>query len=204
MKKLYVFLVTVIALFCTGTAFSQDIYFSAVGAREDANSAPVTSGTLTANASPQQEGALRNFATITSFQYGYENASTIGSAGNNVGKTQLNAITITKNVDQSSNRLMQAGLSGIILSSAQILVTRSSGDNAAPATVYKIDLKNAIITEFNASAGVGTGCTNGCVGESFKIIYGAIQVTTYTQSNTGVITANPPATWNQTTNTANF
>ncbi len=199
MKKQYVILIGFLICFCSSTAFSQDIYVKVIQDR--------TNAVLTQGASPDAPtSALRDYTRITSMAFGLENGATIGGGGGTgsaPGRTRLNDLTITKIVDLSSTRLMQALAAGEPMELVEILHVRSN--DRGTSTIYKVELGNAFFTKNTVSS--IPDCSNGClsVNESFTFIYGKIRVTTYTQNQNGSITTNPnPFVWDQTRNTPTF
>lgn len=196
MKKQYIVLIGFLICLCASTAFSQDIYVKVIANRNN--------GVLTQGASPDAPTtALRDYTRITSLQYGMENGATIGSGGTSTGRTSLTGLTITKTVDLSSTRLMQALAAGEPLELVEILYvnTRQGGSS----TIYKVELGNAILK--NNTVNSIPGCADGCpnVAESFSFVYAKIRVTTYTQNPDGRIMPNPnPFVWDQTRNTPTF
>lgn len=196
MKKQYIVLIGFLICFCSSTVFSQEIYVKVV--RDNNN------GVLTQGASPDAPtSALRDYTRITSLQYGMENGATIGSGGAGAGKTRFDDLTITKTVDLSSTRLMQALAVGNVLELVEILYVKTDSRNTF--TIYKVELGNAILNKnlVNSIPDCNNGCPN--VAESFSFTYAKIRVTTYTQNPNGTITPNPnPFVWDQTKNTPTF
>jgi type VI secretion system secreted protein Hcp len=197
MKKMYIVFAGLLVCFCSFTALAQDIYLKVV--RDNSST-----GVLTQGASPNAPtNELKDYARITSMQFGMGNNAMIGGTGPGAGRTQLSELTITKNVDLSSTKLMQALAAVNPLNSVEIVYVANAGRD--PVTIYKVELGNAILKENTVSS--IPDCSNGCpnVAETFTLIYAKIRVTTYSQNQNGSFTANPnPFVWDQTQNRASF
>lgn len=125
-----------------------------------------------------------NYSEITSVQFGVDaETSYLKGTGPAVGKPTVREVTITKYVDVSSNKLWSKITAGIHTSLVEI-VSLSDPDLEL---MHKIELKDAFVTSISASN--VTGCTQGCpsIAESYKFVFKAIRITTYSRNGQGTL-----------------
>jgi len=187
MNKFYLPFIGLIFCFVTHSVSAQRIFLKA-----DA----LTSGASTVD-------RFTDYTEISSFQLGGSaTVSLTQGTGGGVGKPDFTDITVTKNVDISSNRFINKMARGQIISLIEIASTINSGGLKV---VHKIELKDAYVTSVASST--VQGCTGNCpaIAESYSFKYKAIRITTYTVNSNGSVTANPdPFVFNVVTNTSTF
>ena len=186
MRKIY-FVIAFVCLF-SNSLFAQNMYLKA--------------GTLT------EKGSLvdgfRDYVELSSVQYGVSaESSSVKGTGPTVGKANFSEITITKNVDILSNALLKNISASTAIPEVEIVTTVRTGKGLY-AIGHKIELRNAYVTNVSQAA---ADCNGGCaVAETFKIVYRAIRITTYSQDQkTGETTANKnPYVYNTATTKMEF
>ncbi|MBD2752013.1 type VI secretion system tube protein Hcp [Spirosoma validum] len=194
MKTVYLF-VALSLLGCLST-YAQDIYFNAYTTR-----VITPSGTTVANLPRPTNGTTSDYVELLAYQYGFSSTSTIDRNGVVAGRAVPTSIELTKRFDVSSVYLQNAILAGQRIQTAQLVVRKTSGVDA-PALITLIELKDALVTNFNTSAAQSGDC---CPSESVQLIYSAIRITNYQQDTRGNVTAqSPQVVWNFITNRAEF
>jgi type VI secretion system secreted protein Hcp len=114
---------------------------------------------------------------ISSFQWGASRPETSATGGAAAGRATLHDLRITKVIDASSPKLMQAAASGGHIKSAQIDFFR------AAKTVYQIKLSDGLISGYSTSSGGDRPS------ESFTFTFAKIEVTYAKQNADGTLGA---------------
>lgn len=102
-----------------------------------------------------QDVQHKNEHQISSFSFGVENPTTIGSAtgGAGAGKIKFNEFTIKKTADQASPVLFQSCAAGKHINSAVLTVRKAGGDPGATGTEFlKVKFSNVLISRYQDSA----------------------------------------------------
>jgi type VI secretion system secreted protein Hcp len=187
MKKMYLFFLGLLLCMLGNVAVAQQMFMKA--------------GNLTANGSNIDQ--FRNYVPITSLQFGLTSTSlSSGPGAGQAPRPDFKEIVFTKNVDISSNRILQTVATGKLIPLVEFVSTFTA--NGQQEIVYKIELKNVSIT--NVASSSVPGCSGGCpaVAESYSFDYSAIRITTYNVGNDGSVTANDPFSYDLVKLTTNF
>ncbi|GGN03866.1 hypothetical protein GCM10010967_43380 [Dyadobacter beijingensis] len=134
-----------------------------------------------------------DYVEITSLQHGLEAETVFGPGGGpGVGRPIPKSLIITKNADLLSTKIMEKIVLGEHFTSIEIVSTVADRITGRSLVRYKVELKNAFVTDVSTSS--VHGCASDCPGvaESVKLVFKAIRITTYSVDSKGVPKANPP------------
>ena len=168
MKKFYLLFTGLIFCLFTSSVYAQKIFMKA----DD----------LTNGAS--KEAGYLNYTELSSLQFGVSAATTFSG----VGAPIPDQITVTKNVDISSNKFLNKIFGGDEVTLLEIVSLVPSGNGFVVA--HKIELKDAYFADI--SSATVQGCVSGCpaIAESYKMTFRAIRITTYSVNSSGVLAPN--------------
>lgn len=176
MKKIILFICFAFCIFTFGKASAQDLFLKV--------------GTLTAKGSFTK--GFEDYIEISGLQYGVEaQASIIKGSGSTVGKPNFSEIIITKGVDIMTNEFLRAIAKGTPFPALEVVSVGTNG-RETPVVTHKVELKDVFVTSVSNSGDGNCGGDCPSLGESVRLIYKAIKITTYSRSpKTGEVTANP-------------
>jgi type VI secretion system secreted protein Hcp len=170
-----------------------DMYLEITGlARGDAADAAVPD--------PSAPPAVANATVIaiTGFELGADHAVATGSAtgGAGAGKADLNPLTVTKVVDQSSPSLFSACVSGTDFPKVQLYVRQSQGSSATTFLAY--EFQTVLITKIDWSGAAGSELPS----ETLTLDYAALVVAYKPADSAGSPGPVIQDGWNLATNTS--
>ncbi len=158
--------------------------------------------------SPQGETQDATFKSlngieISSFTFGLDNPTTIGSvsAGAGAGKAKLQQLTIKKTVDNASPQLLLACGLGAHFPQVDLYIRKAgSGTKGGTMGSYLVyNFAMVFVTDVTWSNG------DEAPEEEVTLVYGALQMAYYPQSASGQLAAKPTmAQWSQVTNQPTF
>jgi len=188
MKKFYFSVIGLVLFLFTSFASAQDIYMQV--------------GILTAGAGTGTNPAYKDFTRISSIQFGAANSGTITGGGAGAGKASFRDIVITKNINISSTKFLQALAKGSHIARVAIVTTGHDRDGQEY-VAHKMEFEDVLFTE--ASSSQIEGCPGNCPGiaESFKFTYGTIKITTYGANSKGDVAVTGVFDWNVAENISN-
>jgi type VI secretion system secreted protein Hcp len=131
----------------------------------------------------------KNWIEIQSFEFSMAVPGSASGTSRRRGDVVVNDIFITKSVDKSTPKLMEALSSNKVIGEVIIEVVRPTGDKD---TFYRYKLTNVLVTSYQ-SGGEATGLT---VGDVLSLNFEEIKVT-YTEfdESTGSMKGNIEWTW---------
>lgn len=135
---------------------------------------------------------------LQSFQFGVDNATTIGSAssGAGAGKAKFQQFQISKPVDATSPALYTMAAAGIHMPTVTLGI-RKSGGTATPKDFLIFTFKMVFVTDITWADSAGDETT----GESVSFAFGALQISYAKQDSTGALGTPSTAAWSVVTNT---
>lgn len=175
-------------------SFADNIFVEFKGS-QDAN--------LTLVGSSQTDGFV-NQIVAQSIQWGQGTSVSPSSKGFLASKPSFSDISITKELDKSSPKLMQASAVGNKYRDVIISFTRSNSAPGGSSTEFvylKIELKDVLITSLSTSHATGGGSVPN---ESVSLVFGAIKTTFTPQKSDGTADTAVVGQWNIITNRPDF
>lgn len=205
MKNLYLMLTCFLVSLIFNSTSAQDMYIKATLAtgnkeiltKDASPNAPTNVTDIALGSKPID---LSDYMTVSSLSYETEQTLSIGSqtTGAGAGKVTFNPLVVTKKMDASSSKLFIAQCQGKTMD-LEILFVAASGTLQRNTVINKITMQTAAVkTIASASSGDCASCP---INESISFEYGAIRLYTYSQDNSGTVTALTPVGWNRITNT---
>ena len=140
-----------------------------------------------------------NTILVSSFEFGVENKTTVGTAtgGAGAGKATLQTLKITKPVDSASPGLFAVSAAGAHFNEARLFIRRV-GSNVGDHLVYRFKLVYVNAVDWSGSSG------DEQPQETVSFSYGALTIAYSQQNPTGQLAQPKLGTWNAVTNTSDF
>jgi len=138
----------------------------------------------------QQKGQIQ----LLTFAWGVANQSSAAvGTGSGAGKANFLAITVTKATDSASTPIFNDCCAGTHIATGKISAVKA-GANGQP--YLELDLTEVFVTGYQLNA------VNEIPTETVTLSYKSVQLTYFTQNESGGLTANAPGGWNISQNKA--
>jgi type VI secretion system secreted protein Hcp len=146
------------------------------------------------------DAAHKGSVQVSSFAFGVENPTIIGSAtgGAGTGKAKFSTLQVTKGIDSASPGLFSALSTGAHFPEAVLHIRKAGAGPSADYLVYRFSM--VFVTKVDWAAASGDDAPQ----ETVELMYGAMQVSYAQQMATGQLGQPRLATWNQVTNTPEY